>query len=397
MAASARNGVLSDKSDRSAKIRAMKSSDHAQHQDLLRMKQALKLAEDALWRTSPNPRVGCVLVGSAGEVIGVGSTQAAGQAHAEVMALRDAAARGKSTQGATAYVTLEPCSHTGRTGPCCDALISAGVQRVVASLQDPNPVVAGRGFARLRAAGVDVEVGLGADESRELNLGFLSRLIRKRPWVRMKIAASLDGTTALHNGQSQWITGNDARADGHHWRARACAVLTGSGTVRLDDPVLNVRSVATPRQPHLVVLDSKFRTPLDAALWSEQRKVFIYGAVDAAACQEDLQKRGAVVRVLPGLGCKVDLLAVMQDLAEQEINELHVEAGYTLSGALLEAGLVDELLVYMAPKLLGSGKGMAKLQERFTLDGSIDFKFRDVALIGNDVRLLARMSRADRF
>jgi diaminohydroxyphosphoribosylaminopyrimidine deaminase/5-amino-6-(5-phosphoribosylamino)uracil reductase len=375
----------------------MNTTDHTQHQDVLRMKQALGLARNALWITSPNPRVGCVLVGASGEIIGIGSTQAAGQAHAEVMALKDAAIKGKSAQGATAYVTLEPCAHQGRTGPCCDALISAGVARVVASLQDPNPLVGGQGFERLKAAGVEVNVGLGAEESRELNLGFLSRLIRKRPWVRMKIAASLDGATALRNGQSQWITGPEARADGHLWRARACAVMTGSGTVLADNPVLNVRGVATPRQPHLVLIDSSLRTPLNAALWSEERKVFVYGANDVDGRQHALTKHSAVVKLLQGAPCKVDLAAVMHELAMQEINELHVEAGYTLSGALLDAGLVDELLVYMAPKLLGSGKGMALLQEKLALSEALQLHFRDVQLVGEDVRLLARVAGSDAF
>lgn len=361
------------------------------------MEQALVLAQEALWRTSPNPRVGCVLVGVDGEVIGQGSTQAAGQAHAEVMALRDAAKRGCSTVGATAYVTLEPCAHHGRTGPCCDALIAAGVKRVVASLEDPNPLVAGQGFARLRAAGVDVEVGLGAAKSRELNLGFLSRLLRQRPWVRWKVAASVDGTTALHSGDSQWITGGDARADGHLWRARACAVMTGSGTVLHDNPVLNVRGVETPRQPHLVVVDSHLQTPINAALWDVERKVFVYGSNDMQGHGAALVERGALVQCFPGAQGGVDLNAVMRDLAKQNINELHVEAGYTLGGALLEAGLVDELLIYLAPKLLGPGKGVAALRERLSLSEAISMRFTDVQMLGCDVRLLARIDGQDDF
>lgn len=368
----------------------------AQDQDSIRMTEALGLAEQALWRTSPNPRVGCVLVGRNGEVIGRGSTQAAGQAHAEVMALRDAAQKGHATQGATAYVTLEPCAHQGRTGPCCDALIHAGIARVVASLQDPNPLVGGQGFARLRAAGIEVTVGEGADTSRELNLGFLSRIVRKRPWVRMKIAASLDGVTALANGQSQWITGPQARTDGHLWRARACAVMTGSGTVLADNPVLNVRGVDAPRQPHLVVLDSDLRTPLDAALWNESRRIYIYGARDPQGRANTLSERGAQVQLIPSASNsaapRVDLAAVMQDLARKEMNELHVEAGTTLSGALLEAGLVDELLLYMAPKFLGPGKGMATLKEKFSLSESIDMHFQNVQQVGADIRIVARIN-----
>ena len=231
------------------------------------MNQALGLAAQALFLSNPNPRVGCVLVAPDGRVIGQGSTQQAGGPHAEIMALRDAAAAGQDVRGATAYVTLEPCAHQGRTGPCCDALVAAGIAKVVASIADPNPLVAGQGFARLRTAGIKVEVGPGSAESRELNIGFFSRMIRGTPWVRLKSAASLDGTTALLNGASQWITSPAARADGHAWRARACAVLTGIGTVLDDNPRLDVREVPTPRQPHVVVVDSQLQTPLDAQLF----------------------------------------------------------------------------------------------------------------------------------
>jgi len=254
--------------------------------------QALQQAQAALLRANPNPRVGCVLVNPAGQVIGQGSTQQAGGPHAEVMALRDAQALGHSTAGATAYVTLEPCSHHGRTGPCCDALVHAGIGRVVAALPDPNPLVAGQGFARLRAAGVAVDIaGDSADPAlrdwaaaaRELNIGFFSRMLRGTPWVRLKTAASLDGVTALPNGQSQWITGEAARADGHAWRARACAVLTGIGTVLQDRPRLDVRGIDTPRQPALVVVDSDLQTPPDAALFAPRRPVLIYAATPHAA------------------------------------------------------------------------------------------------------------------
>ena len=241
------------------------------------MDQALGWAQRSLWLTSPNPRVGCVLVNPAGRTIGQGHTQQAGGPHAEVMALRDAAAQGHSTAGATAYVTLEPCSHHGRTGPCCDALINAGVRKVVASIADPNPLVAGQGFARLRAAGVDVEVGPGAAESRELNIGFFSRMLRKTPWVRMKIAASLDGKTALPDGTSQWITSEAARTDGHAWRARACAVLTGIGTVLEDNPRLDVRLVDTPRQPIRVLVDSRLQVPQPMSRWSPARTTVARG------------------------------------------------------------------------------------------------------------------------
>ncbi|RZJ14385.1 MAG: bifunctional diaminohydroxyphosphoribosylaminopyrimidine deaminase/5-amino-6-(5-phosphoribosylamino)uracil reductase RibD, partial [Haliea sp.] len=305
------------------------------------------LAEKAIGLSDPNPRVACIITGPDGQVLGSGHTQRAGGPHAEVMALRDAAARGHSVAGATAHVTLEPCAHHGRTGPCCDALVAAGIRKVVAAVADPNPLVAGQGFERLRAAGVDVEVGPGAEASRELNIGFFSRMVRKTPWLRMKIAASLDGTTALHNGQSQWITSPPARADGHAWRARASAVLTGIGTVLQDNPRMDVRLAQTQRQPHRIVVDSRWQTPLDAAIFDAEGEVWIYGAVDDAAKQRQLESRGARVFMLPGANGKVDLTALMQDLGRREINELHVEAGHKLNGSLMRDGLVDEFLVYL--------------------------------------------------
>jgi len=364
---------------------------------------ALQLAESALWLTSPNPRVGCVLVNAQGQVIGQGSTQRAGGPHAEVVALRDAQAQGHSTQGATAYVTLEPCSHQGRTGPCCEALIHAGIRHVVASLQDPNPQVAGQGFGRLRAAGVTVTVGPGAEPSRELNLGFFSRMVRKTPWVRMKAAASLDGITALPNGESQWITGPQARADGHAWRARACAVLTGIGTVLQDQPRLDVRAVDTPRQPALVIVDSDLQTPPDAPLFEPQRPVLIYAAKPHPEREAALQARGATVVHLPGApgqaGAqpKVDLQAMLHDLAAREINELHVEAGHKLNGSLLRAGLVDEMLVYLAPKWLGTGAGMSHFGPLAQLAEGVALQFRSIDRVGDDVRLLARVTGRDVF
>ena len=372
------------------------------------LNNALRLAESALRRTSPNPRVGCVLVNAQGLVIGQGSTQAAGQAHAEVMALRDAQQQGHSLTGATAYVTLEPCAHQGRTGPCCDALVSAGIAHVIAALPDPNPLVAGQGFARLRAAGVavtvaseqpDPELQAWAAASRELNLGFFSRMLRKTPWVRLKAAASLDGITALPNGQSQWITGAAARADGHAWRARACALLTGIGTVLQDQPRLDVREVDTPRQPMLVIVDSDLQTPPDAALFSAPRKVLIYCANPQPAQQAALEARGATIICMPGAPdadgskAKVDLAAMLRDLAAREINELHVEAGHKLNGSLLRAGLVDELLVYMAPLLIGEGRGMSKLGPLSNLQEALALDFHEVTQIGPDVRILARVRR----
>lgn len=361
------------------------------------MQQALALAAQSLLLTSPNPRVGCVITTPDGQLLGQGATQRAGEAHAEVMALRDAAARGHSVAGATAYVTLEPCSHQGRTGPCCDALIAAGITKVVAAIGDPNPLVTGNGFARLRAAGMEVEIGPGGAESRELNIGFFSRMVRQTPWVRMKLAASLDGKTALDNGVSQWITSPEARTDGHAWRARACAVLTGIGTVLADNPKLDVRLVDTPRQPALVLVDSRLETPLDAALFITGRKIIIYAAVPDATKQAALEARGAAVVLLPGANNKVDLAALLRDLAKREINELHVEAGEKLNGSLIREGLVDEFVVYLAPKLIGQGLGMAHFGPLQDLAQAVPLEFKSTAMLGPDLRVLARVCGRDIF
>ena len=361
------------------------------------MQTALALAAQARLLSPPNPAVGCVLVAPDGRVLGQGHTQRTGGPHAEIVALADAAARGEPVRGATAYVTLEPCAHQGRTGPCCDALAAAGIARVVASLQDPNPKVAGQGFARLRAAGVTVEVGPGAEAARELNLGFFSRMVRGTPWVRMKIAASLDGQTALDNGASQWITSEPARADGHAWRARACAVLTGIGTVLEDNPRLDVRLADTPRQPQLVVVDSRLETPLDAALFLPGRALTIYAAVPNPAKQAALEARGARVVHCPGPGGKVDLAALLRDLAAHEVNEVHVEAGHKLNGSLVREGLVDEFLVYLAPKLLGAGRGMVNLGPLDALAQAVPLEYRETCQVGPDLRILARIPGRDRF
>jgi diaminohydroxyphosphoribosylaminopyrimidine deaminase / 5-amino-6-(5-phosphoribosylamino)uracil reductase len=361
------------------------------------MQAALALARQAVGLTGPNPRVGCVIVGAGGELLGQGHTQPAGQAHAEVMALADAAARGNSVRGATAFVTLEPCSHQGRTGPCCDAMVAAGIGRVVASLQDPNPRVAGEGFRRLRAGGVAVDVGPGADESRELNLGFFSRIVRGSPWVRMKIAASLDGQTALANGSSQWITSEAARADGHAWRARANVVLTGIGTVLEDNPRLDVRLAPAARQPDAVLVDSRLELSPGAALFVPGRQLFVYSAGGEAGRQHALEALGATVTALPGPGGKVDLAAMLRDLASREVNEVHVEAGHKLNGSLLREGLVDELLVYLAPKLLGDGRGMSTFGPLQALSEALPLDFTSVDRIGEDLRIVARVRGRDRF
>ena len=369
------------------------------------MQQALALAAQAMWLTSPNPRVGCVITAADGTVLGQGHTQRAGGPHAEIMALRDAQSHGHSVQGATAWVTLEPCAHQGRTGPCCDALAAAGIARVVAALTDPNPQVAGQGMARLAAAGVQTELldvhSEAAQQARELNIGFFSRMERQSPWVRMKVATSLDGQTALTNGQSQWITGPEARADGHAWRARACAVLTGIGTVLEDDPMLNVRGLDAPRQPHLVVVDSQLDMPLNAKLLDTQgsgdqaRQIWIYTAIDPnspnqAEKRAALSARGATVIDQPSPSGKVDLAAMLRDLARREINELHVEAGHKLNGSLIREGLVDEFLHYISPQLLGPGQGLANLPALSELSDSVKLAFHAVERIGPDLRLLLR-------
>ena len=369
------------------------------------MQQALALAAQALWLTSPNPRVGCVITAPDGTVWGQGHTQRAGGPHAEIMALRDAAEHGHSVQGATAWVTLEPCAHQGRTGPCCDALAVAGIARVVMAMRDPNPLVAGQGMARLAAAGVQTELldphSAAAQQARELNIGFFSRMERQTPWVRMKVATSLDGQTALQNGQSQWITGPEARADGHAWRARACAVLTGIGTVLEDDPLLNVRGLAVPRQPHLVVVDSQLAMPLNAKLLDTQgsgdqaRQIWIYTAIDPnqplqAEKRAALTARGATVIDQPSPSGKVDLAAMLRDLARREVNELHVEAGHKLNGSFIREGLVDEYLHYIAPQFLGPGQGLANLPALSALKDSVKLAFHTVDRIGPDLRLLLR-------
>lgn len=357
---------------------------------------ALQIARNARHLPAPNPSVGCVITAN-GSFIGSGHTQHAGGPHAEVMALREATERGYPVEGATAYVTLEPCSHHGRTGPCCDALIAAGIKKVVASIADPNPLVSGQGFERLRAAGIEVEVGPGAEESRELNIGFFSRMIRKTPWVRMKVAASLDGKTALDNGKSQWITSSEARADGHAWRARSCAVLTGIGTVLQDNPRLDVRLVDTPRQPHLVVVDSRLETPLDAHLFVAGRALYIYASEQNDDKKAALEARGATVIYLPDPQGKVDLAAMMRDLAQREVNEVHVEAGHKLNGSLIREGLVDEFLVYLAPKFIGQGAGMASLGPLTELSQAIPLQFRSTDRLGPDLRIVARVEGRDRF
>lgn len=354
--------------------------------DHAHMAQALRLAALGLDTTTPNPRVGCVL--AHGEtVVGEGWHRRAGEPHAEVHALAQA---GEAARGATAYVTLEPCSHHGRTPPCADALITAGVRRVIAAMADPNPLVAGQGLARLRAAGIDTESGLLELEARELNIGFVSRMTRGRPWVRLKAAATLDGKTALENGVSQWITGEAARADGHRWRARACAILTGIGTVRADDPQLTIRAVPSERQPLRVVVDARLELSPSARLL-DGKPVLVACATADAARAATLQARQAEIVALPDTKGQVDLAALLTELGRRGINELHVEAGQGLNGAWLKAGWVDEILLYLAPTLVGdAARGLFRLPALTDLAQAHRLRFHDVRSVGQDLRILAR-------
>lgn len=365
--------------------------------DTAAMRDALALAERSIGLSDPNPRVGCVIAASDSRILGRGHTQAAGAAHAEVMALADAAAQGADVRGATVYVSLEPCAHHGRTPPCCDALIKAGVARVVVAVQDPNPLVAGQGIARLRAAGIAVDTGLLAAEAREQNIGFFSRMLRSLPWVRMKAAISLDGRTALLNGQSQWITGEAARADGHAWRKRSGAVLTGVGTVRDDDPRLDVRLVETVLQPLRVVIDSKLGIADAARILDPPGSTLLYAATPDAERVARLSARGVEVVALPGVDGKVDLRAALADLGRRGVNELHVEAGAKLGGAFVAEGLVDEWLVYLAPRLLGAGRGFADIVPLETLADAVALRYWSVERVGDDLRLLLRKAGGEPF
>jgi diaminohydroxyphosphoribosylaminopyrimidine deaminase/5-amino-6-(5-phosphoribosylamino)uracil reductase len=360
--------------------------------DTHHMARALRLAARGLNTTTPNPRVGCVIVRD-GQVVGEGWHVRAGEAHAEAHALQ---AAGDAARGATAYVTLEPCSHHGRTPPCADALVRAGVARVVAAMQDPNPLVGGQGLARLAAAGIAITCGVLEQEARELNLGFVSRMTRGRPWVRLKTASTLDGVTALDNGVSQWITGPAARRDGHRWRARACAVLSGIGTVQEDNPSLTVREVPTERQPLRVIVDARLALSPAAKLFADidRAPLLVACASDDVPNARVLCDAGAELLVLPNDGGKVDLPALLQALGARGINELHAESGHKLNGSLLREGCVDELLMYVAPTVLGRGMGLFNLGPFDTLDQRIDVDIRDLRAVGRDWRVLARLREA---
>ena len=360
--------------------------------DHQRLGAALVLAEAAIGLSDPNPRVGCIIGTSDGLILGQGHTQQAGGPHAEVMALRDARSQGHDVRGATAWVTLEPCAHQGRTPPCCDALVAAGLARVVVAIEDPFPQVSGQGIARMRAAGIDVLLADSAiaARAREINIGFFSRFERGRPWVRLKVAASLDGFTALPDGRSQWITGPEARADGHAWRRRASAILTGVGTVLADNPRLDVRLVPTTLQPWRVVVDSTLRSPLSARIFQPPGRATLVVAGAGADCIAEARDRGIEVMTLPGQDGLVDLPALIDGLAGQHVNELHVEAGARINGRLVELGLIDEMIVYLAPILIGHGLAMFDLPSIDRLDSASRFTLIEQGRCGPDMILRLR-------
>jgi len=357
------------------------------------MSQALAEAAKSLYLSNPNPRVGCVVV-KGGKPIGRGHTQRLGGAHAEVQALADVRAHGFDPEGSTVYVTLEPCSHTGRTPPCVDALIAAKPALVIAAMSDPNPLVAGKGLELLRAGGIEVRCGLLQAEAEILNRGFISRMTRGLPWVRLKIAASLDGKTALPDGTSQWITGPLARVDGHHWRAQACAVLTGVGTVKEDNPMLNVRDVETERQPWRIIVDSKLETPITSKVFENLHQsgaILVCGKLNTPETKQSakaFEARGIEVLPLPNANDKVDLPKLFTYLAQdRDMNDIHIEAGFKLNGSLLRENCVDELLLYYAPFLMGEGSGVANISPLTTLDQRQDWQILDQAIFGPDMRL----------
>ena len=361
--------------------------------DAAYMARALRLAERGLLTTAPNPRVGCVLVRD-GTVVGEGWHERAGAPHAEINALQQA---GSQAAGATAYVTLEPCCHHGRTPPCTDALLAAGVTRVVAAMEDPNPEVAGKGLAALQTAGIDAAAGLLAAAAEKLNTGFVMRMRQGRPWVRCKLAMSLDGRTAMASGESQWITGTAARRDVHQLRARSDAIMTGIGTVLADDPSLTVRLDEMDddfRQPLRVILDSRLRTPPHAKLLDLPGETLIITGVDDAGNETRLTRSGIRVVTLPMQDGQLDLPAVLHYLGTLQINEVHLEAGATLCGALLQAGLVDELVMYMAPHLMGdAARGLFALPGLEQMAQRLKLSISEIRAVGDDWRSTARVEK----
>jgi len=355
------------------------------------MTLALRLAEQGLYTTQPNPHVGCVIVKN-NQIVGQGAHLKAGEPHAEVFALREA---GSSAEGADAYVTLEPCNHHGRTPPCVDALINAGVKRVVVAMQDPNPLVAGNGIKRLQENGIKVEVGLMGGESMSLNLGFISRMTSGLPYVRCKIAASLDGRTALNNGKSQWITGESARIDVQNWRAQSCVIITGIGTVLADNPSMNVRLENTIRQPLRVIVDSRLQTPVDCKMLNPElivtSPVLLAYAHDVANKAVSLAATGAQLLHLADKSGRVNVRKLLENLASRGVNDVLLEAGQGLNGAFLQAGLIDEFILYYAPKLMGAdAKAMFAIPELVEMQQATELQIVDIRQFGSDIRLRAK-------
>lgn len=367
--------------------------------DLQQLNRALALAEQSIGLSDPNPRVGCVIADRQGVVVAEGFTQAAGQAHAEAQALQAARLAGHDLRGGTAWVTLEPCAHHGRTPPCCDALVEAGIARVVVALSDPFPAVNGAGMQRLRAAGITVDLLPPGHEvavaARDLNVGFLTRVVQGRPWIRLKAAMSADARVALPNGTSQWITQDEARRDGHRWRRRAGAVVTGVGTVLADRPRMDVRAVPTTLQPLRVVLDPNWRTPPDAPILQPPGRCLVVGCVPNAAARGALESHGAETMELPqGRQGRIDPAMLLGLLAERSVNEVHLEAGPRVCSAFLQAGLVDELLLYVAPCVLGAGPTFVGFDGLVDLSGAPRWRWLAPMPIGPDLRLRACAARA---
>lgn len=351
------------------------------------MAEAIRLAEKGLYTTSPNPRVGCVIVKNH-QIIGRGWHEKAGQPHAEINALKQVASEVK---GSTVYVTLEPCCHYGRTPPCTDTLMNAGIAKLVIAAQDPNPRVAGKGIKQLKAAGIEVQYGLLEAQANQLNIGFVSRMTRQRPWITVKIASSLDGKIALANGKSQWITGEAARTDVHRLRARSCAILTGINTVKQDDPELSVRYIQTTRQPFRVILDNRLEIATNAKVLQKPGSL-IFTTLQDNQKIDSLSEKGAQVIVLPSPTGKLNLVEVMSTLAELEINELFVEAGSTLNGALIESRLVDEIIIYCAPIVLGNhAQSMLNLPELTSLSQKWQLEIKEIGKVGSDIKITTKL------
>ncbi len=357
------------------------------NEDIFWMKKALKLAENVLYLTAPNPRVGCLIVKD-NQCIGEGATQVVGGDHAEICAIR-AVHQLKDIEDSTIYITLEPCSHSGRTPPCVNSLLSVRPKRVVIAMVDPNPSIRGKGINQLRKAGISVTVGVCSDEALQMNIGFAARMIRGIPWIWMKVASSLDGRGALYNGTSKWITSCDAREDGHHWRARSCVILTGIGTILQDDPLLDVRNKVTRRFPIKAILDPSFQIPENAKILDGNQILLFTGRIDQCKAARMLNNNVKVI-TLPCKADRIDIASLMTWFSNNQINEVHVETGPTLAGELILGGYIDEMIIYLAPMLIGEAQPIARLPVLENLNNALRFEFFHLAKLKNDLRLRAR-------